>query len=122
MLVIADLARARRGRIVGLVVERKDVEAALQARRELGPEYEPQVVDALVDKIERRLDERLRERREPAPRSHDYDLRLALGSMGLGIGVTAVANSNAHGVGGILISIVAWIAIAVVNVAYAMRR
>jgi hypothetical protein len=35
---------------------------------------------------------------------------------------TAVANSNAHGVGGVLISIIAWIAIAVVNVAYALRR
>jgi hypothetical protein len=47
---------------------------------------------------------------------------LALGSMGLGIGVTAVANSNAPGVGGLLISIIAWLAIAVVTVAYALRR
>jgi len=35
--------------------------------------------------------------------------------------VTAVANSDAHGVGGILISIVAWIAIAVINIIYAVR-
>ena len=103
---------------VQAVVERKDVEAALEARRELGSEYEPQIVDSLVEKIEQRL----AERRPPAPRSHTYDLRLPLGSMGLGIGVTAVANSNAHGVGGIIISIVAWIAIAVINIAYAMRR
>ena len=105
-----------------LVVERKDVEAALEARRELGAEYEPAIVDALVDKIEKRLDERLRERRQPAPRHHYYEVRLALGSMGIGIGVTAVANSNAHGVGGVLISIIAWIAIAIVNIAYAVRR
>ena len=104
------------------MVERKDVEAALGARRELGKEYEPDIVEAMVEKIERRLDERLRERRQPAPRHHYYEMRLALGSMGLGIGVTAVANSDAHGVGGILISIIAWIAIAVVNVAYALRR
>jgi hypothetical protein len=104
------------------MVERSDVEAALEARRELGEAYEPQIVDALVDKIEQRLDERARDRPAPAPRHHFYELRLALGSMGLGIGVTAVANSDAHGVGGILISIVAWIAIAVINVVYALRR
>ena len=55
-------------------------------------------------------------------RSHYHETRLALGSMGIGIGVTAVANSNAHGVGGVVISIIAWIAIAVINVAYALRR
>jgi len=104
------------------VVERKDVEAALQARRELGAEYEPEIVDSLVEKIEKRLDERLRERPAPAAPHHAYELRLALGSMALGIGVTAVANSDAHGVGGILISIVAWIAIAVINIIYAVRR
>jgi HD-GYP domain-containing protein (c-di-GMP phosphodiesterase class II) len=38
------------------MVERRDVEAALEARRELGKEYEPDIVEALVDKIERRLD------------------------------------------------------------------
>ena len=104
------------------MVERKDVEAALEARRELGKEYEPDIVDAMVEKIERRLDERLGERRQPAVRSHYHETRLALGSMGIGIGVTAVANSNAHGVGGVVISIIAWIAIAVINVAYALRR
>jgi hypothetical protein len=100
------------------VVERKDVEAALEARRELGPGYEAQIVDSMVEKIEKRLDERLQ---APAPRHQPYELRLALGSMGLGIGVTAVANSDAHGVGGIIISIVAWIAIAVINIIYAVR-
>ena len=101
------------------MVERKDVEAALEARRELGKEYEPEIVDALVEKIEKRLDERLRERREPAPRQHYDELRLALGSIGLGIGATAVANGM--GSAGILVAIVAWIAIAIVNVAYALR-
>jgi hypothetical protein len=34
-------------------VERRDVEAALEARRELGPAYEDETVDNLVAKIER---------------------------------------------------------------------
>ena len=104
------------------MVERKDVEAALEARRELGQEYEPQIVDSLVEKIERRLDERLQERRAPAPRHHYFETRLALGSIGLGIGATAVATSNAHGTGGIVLAIIAWIAIAIVNLAYVLRR
>jgi hypothetical protein len=40
--------------------------------------------------------------------------------MAIGIAVTAVANSNAEGTGGVVITIVAWIAI--INVAYARRR
>jgi hypothetical protein len=100
------------------VVERGDVEAALEARKELGDEYDEQIVDALVAKIERKLDER----RVQPPRPAHVDLRLPLASMGIGIAVTAVANSNAHGAGGIAITIVAWIAIAVINLAYALRR
>jgi hypothetical protein len=100
------------------VVERRDVEAALEARKELGPEYEPQIVDAIVDRIERRLDERLRERRPPAPRHHYADMRVVLGSIALGVGATAVATGN----GAAWLAVIAWIAIAVVNVAYALRR
>jgi hypothetical protein len=103
------------------VVERKDVEAALAARRELGAEYEPEIVDQLVEKIERRLDERAAGRRsQAAPRHHYYDMRVVLGSIGLGIGATAV--SNGMGSAGIAVAIVAWIAIAVVNIVYALRR
>src|ERR1700730_12421620 len=55
------------------MVERKDVEAALEARRELGRDDEGDIGEAMVEKIEQRLDERLRERRLPAPRSHYYE-------------------------------------------------
>ena len=70
------------------VVERTDVEAALEARRELGPEY----VDAVVDRIEKRLDERLRTREPSAElvRQGSATPRI-LGSIALGIPVTAVA-------------------------------
>jgi hypothetical protein len=100
------------------VVERKDVEAALEARRELGRDYEPEIVEAMVEKIEKRLEERLRERRQPAPRHHYYETRLALGSIALGIGATAVATDH----NAAWLAVIAWIAIAVVNVANAWRR
>src|SRR5260221_7592758 len=95
------------------MVERKDVEAALEARHELGKEYEPEIVDAFLEKVERRLDERLRERRPAAPGHQGAVTPLILGSIGLGIPVTAVALSNAPGAGGIAGAIVAWIGIAV---------
>jgi hypothetical protein len=101
------------------MVERKDVEAALAARRELGQEYEADIVDAMVEKIEKRLEERLAERSPVAPRRH-VDPRIPLGSIGLGIGATAVANGM--GGAGIAVAIVAWIAIALVNLVYAWRR
>jgi hypothetical protein len=82
-----------------LVVERKDVEAALEARRELGREYEPEVIDAFLEKIDRRL---------------------VLGSIALGIPVTAI--SLGHGLGGIAVAIVAWVAIAIANLAAMFRR
>lgn len=105
---------------MGVVVERQDIEAALEARRELGPEYEPQIIDAIVERIEKRLDERLDH--QGAPERRRSDLRLPIGSIALGIPVTAVALSDARGVGGIVVAVVAWIAIAAVNVAAALAH
>jgi hypothetical protein len=104
------------------MAEREDVHAALEARRELGPEYEPQIIDAFLEKIEHRLGERRglpgHVHKPPEPPG----LVLPLSSIGLGIPITAVALSNAPGGGGVVVAIIAWIAIAIVNVAYAMRR
>jgi hypothetical protein len=103
-----------------------DLEAAVEARKELGREREADVVEAFLDRIEhgidKRIDERLAKRRGGSPTPHhQLDLRLPLGSMALGIGVTAVATSNASGAGGVTIAIIAWIAIALINIAYARR-
>ena len=103
-----------------------DLEAAVEARKELGREREGDVVEAFLDRIEqgidKRIDERLAKRGGSCPpaQHHHFDLRLPLGSMGLGIGVIAVANGFGGG-GGIAIAIVAWIAIALINIAYARR-
>jgi hypothetical protein len=102
-------------------VDRHEVETALESRRELGPEYEPQVIDSFVDRIERRVEERLRERR-PSER-RPIPLLLPLGSLGIGIGATGAALGPTNGSGGgIVVAIIAWLAIMIVNVAYALRR
>ena len=100
------------------MVEPSDVHAALEARRELGPAYEDQIVDSMVEKIEKRLATR---KDLPGPPQQGMVTPVVLGSIGLGIPVTAVALSNAPGAGGIIVAIIAWIAIGLANVA-AMRR
>jgi hypothetical protein len=102
-------------------LNREDVQSALEARRELGSDYDPQVIDAFLEKVDARIDERLKERRPAEPRP--IPLILPLGSLGIGIGATGAALGPTHGgAGGIIVAIVAWIAIAVVNIAYAATR
>jgi hypothetical protein len=123
---VNQLAGLRRACILSGVstIPEGDLEAAVEARKELGREREADVVEAFLDRIEHGIDKRIDERlakhggARPAAQ-HQFDLRLPLGSMGIGIGVTAVANG--FGGGGIPIAIAAWIAIALINIAYARR-
>jgi hypothetical protein len=97
------------------LIKRDEVASALEARRELGLEYEDEVVDALVEKIEKRLDERMRK----APRRHEpFNVAVPLGSLGIAIPLIGAAGGTV-GLAGV---IAVCIAIALVNFAYAMRR
>jgi hypothetical protein len=107
---------------------REDLQATLNARRDLGPDYEA----ALVESFAARLDATIAARVQAELGRHDAPPRkrkdrgtgmvpLALGSLALGIPLTAVASSNAGDFG----LLVAWLAIVAVNVAAAatiMRR
>jgi hypothetical protein len=100
------------------LVPREEARATLAARRELGPEYEDELVEAFAEKIERRL-----AKREKAELEHDEDRRgisfvAALVSLGCGIPITAIALSG----GGIPALVVVWTAIVLVNVALARAR
>ena len=104
----------------GLVADREDVHAAVEAQRELGPEYEPQIIDSFLEKVEKRVAERrqtpARQERPPQPPA----LVVPLATVGMGIATTGAA-SGIHP-GGFVVAVIAWVAIAIVNVAYAMRR
>ena len=95
---------------------RKDeLAGAVEARRELGREYEDEILDGFMEKVERRIDERLR----AAPGRHPGAPHLAvpLGSLGLAIPLTAIAGER----GGLLGVLFVCIAIVLVNVAYFRR-
>ena len=100
------------------LVPRDEARATLAARRELGPEYEDELVEAFAEKVERRL-----AKREKAELAHDEDRRgislvAALVSLGCGIPITAIALSG----GGLPALVIVWTAIVLVNVALARAR
>jgi hypothetical protein len=92
---------------------RDELEAAIAARREVGAELEPQVIDGFVERIEKRIDERAR---ELAPKHAGVDsTRLALGSLVFAIPLLGIAGGIA-GLPGIAL---VCIAIVIVNLAAA---
>jgi hypothetical protein len=114
---------------------RDELEAALRARSELDRDLDPHVIDSFLNRVERsidaRVDARIDARLAARMRSEADQHRpsgpsagsvvLALGSMGFGIGATGAA-TGMGGTEGFLVAIVAWVAIGLINVAYAVRR
>jgi hypothetical protein len=98
---------------------RRDLQASLEARRELGPEYDQHFLDALVEKLTRQV-----QAQQPpqAPVSSDQhageSLALAICSMIFGIPIVAIAGGQAQLVG----IIVACAMIFGVNLAFNLRH
>jgi hypothetical protein len=96
------------------VVPKDEVRAALQARSELGAEMEPAIVDAFVERIERRLAERAGESELALMRKREHQKEMVLGSMGISVPLFAIAAVFA-GLPGVVAVLVALVAIAVVS-------
>ena len=76
---------------MGEKAAREELEAAIEARRELGAEMEPAVIDAFVERIEQRLGERRAEDERALQRKRDHQKELILGAMGVSIPLLAIA-------------------------------
>ena len=105
-------------------LERSEIEAVIETRRELGATYEPALVDSFVEKVERsietRVDARMVERaRAQAMYRRHSGQQLALGIVSLvaAIPITIPLALTDH----LLAVLIAWVGIAVVNVAYAWQ-
>lgn len=110
---------------------RSDLEATLAARRELGEDYDAALSRSFLEKLDRDVDARVRaalasrdsERAAPVVyRRRRGGTGLAIGSIALGIPVSAILSSNLHGVDGLVGVVVAWGAIAAINVVHAIDR
>lgn len=113
---------------------KKELDATLQARSELGPEYESALIDSFLEKVEQRLDATLdrqvrrqlaerqmstaRGARSPRP-VENFGERFGFGviSLVLAIPLSAIGVANA-GVKGL---VVAWLGIVGVNAVHAAR-
>jgi hypothetical protein len=98
----------------------EDLRAAVEARSELGGEYDGAVVRSLADRLDRELEDRA-DRRRSAILREAVTIVVALGSIGFGV-LFAAASDGLGPTGATLATVVAWVAIVVINVVHARRR
>ncbi|MFJ9340051.1 hypothetical protein ACIRP0_12265 [Streptomyces sp. NPDC101733] len=107
---------------------KKELGAALDARRELGPEYEAALVDSFVEKVETQVRRRLAEERLQYARGGSDAAAAAVGNFGerfgfaivtlvLAVPLSAIAATQAHLSG----LIVCWLGILGVNFVHARK-
>jgi hypothetical protein len=92
------------------VVTRQELDAAVEARKELGPEMEPALIDAFVERIERRLGDS----EMALKRKRDHQKEMVLGSMAISIPLLASA-AIFTGIQGVIAVCVALAVIAIVT-------
>ena len=98
----------------------EELRASAAARSELGEDYDGAVVRSLVERLDAEIEARDRQRTTALWRDA-VTVVIALGSIGLGVLVGAAADGLGEA-GATVATIVAWVAIAVINVAHARRR
>lgn len=103
----------------------RDIEAALETRRELGARYDAELVDGFAERIERAVERRVAESRAVEVRSTSgaegariRQFVLGIVSLVAGIPITVATTAIAGGEGLPAIG-VAWLGIAAVNAAHA---
>jgi hypothetical protein len=99
---------------------RNELQTAFQARRELGPEYEPAIVDGFLERIDARLAARVNELVDERQKSSDNSsgqLAVAIASLIAAVPLSAIASDS-----GIFALLALWTLIAVLNLAYALGR
>ena len=108
-------------------VERRDIEALLAARQELGPTYDADLVQSFADRVERAVEHQagssadIRRHREMMERRQlIFQFVLGAASVAAAIPISITLGVTDH----YLALLIAWIGIVLVNVAHAstMRR
>ncbi len=96
------------------IVPKEDLQASIEARRELGQDHEPELVESFVARIEDRLAKRQPTNVPARRQGREGSFVLALVSVGAGIPLTAIALN----LGGLVALLVVWIGIVLVNLGY----
>lgn len=96
------------------VALKQELDAAIAARKELGDEMEPAVIDAFVARIEGRLADRADAGERALKRKRDHQKEMVLGSMGISVPLLAIA-AVFTGLPGVVAVCVALAVIAIVS-------
>jgi Flp pilus assembly protein TadB len=99
---------------VSEIVRRDEVQAAIEAREELGAEHESALIDSFVERIERRLSERSEESERSLKRRREHQKEMVLGAMGISIPLLAIA-AIFTGLAGVIVVCAALAVIAVAS-------
>jgi Flp pilus assembly protein TadB len=94
------------------LVPRDELQAAIAARKELGADIEPALVDSFVERIEKRIAERQGESEQSLRRKREHQKEMVLGGMAISIPLFALAAIFA-GLAGIAVVCAALVLIAV---------
>ena len=93
---------------------RDELQVAIEARKELGAELEPAVIDAFVERIEQRLVERDDARERALRKKREHQKEMVLGAMGISVPLFIVA-AIFTGLAGVIAVCVALGVIAIVS-------
>ena len=93
---------------------KEELQAAIEARKELGSEMEPAVIDAFVERIERRIAERDSASAQALKRKREHQKEMVLGGMGVSIPLLAIA-AIFTGLAGVIAVMAALVVIAIVS-------
>jgi hypothetical protein len=96
------------------VVLREELQSAIEARKELGDEMEPAMIDAFVERIERRLADRADQDQKALYRRREHQKEMVLGSMAISIPLFAIA-AIFTGLAGVIVVCAALVVIAIVS-------
>jgi Flp pilus assembly protein TadB len=96
------------------VVPRDELRATIEARKELGEEAEPALIEAFVDRIEKELSKRQHESEQSLRRKREHQKEMVLGAMALSIPLFALA-AIFTGLAGVIVVCGALVLIAIVT-------
>ncbi len=96
---------------------KRDLQATLAARREIGTDYDEHFLDALVEKLTAHVQDQVKRATPRAARRPSHDQRLGLAICSLIFGIPLVAIGTSLGMGGFLI---VCLMILGINVAFAL--
>lgn len=95
-------------------VVKNELQSTIEARKELGEEMEPAVIDAFVERIEQRLADRADDSKRALQRKRQHQKEMVLGAMGISIPLFAIA-AIFTGLPGVIAVCAALVLIAVVS-------